>query len=373
MLKHPCSLVSLSDAGAHLTFFNDAGFGLHLLGHWVRERGVLTLAEAVWRLCGQPAQLFGVKERGAPQARLPRRPAALRSGGRGPRAEAAPVRPCPGGHPRLTTCAVGVQGVWVNGVRVTGEDGPCDTKELPGRLLREFPRSASATRKTSFKQKALDVTGPRRRRQATASAQRLHIKCYPFKELHAGMDRAYEHYKAVLPTTTERGVPVLQKDGFFRNRRDEPFRQNQPAAPTTTTTPASTAPAPSTAPEQKVDQRKESKLVVGPDIKMKGVEITDCDTLVVEGRVEATLDSRVLEIAEHGVFQGTIAVDQAEIRGRFEGEITVRKMLVIQGTGKVSGKIRYARIKVEEGAELSGDLAVMDKSAAALGKRVANG
>jgi cytoskeletal protein CcmA (bactofilin family) len=105
---------------------------------------------------------------------------------------------------------------------------------------------------------------------------------------------------------------------------------------------------------------------------MKGVEITDCDTLVVEGRVEATLDSRVLEIAEHGVFQGTIAVDQAEIRGRFEGEITVRKMLVIQGTGKVSGKIRYARIKVEEGAELSGDLAVMDKSAAALGKRVAN-
>jgi cytoskeletal protein CcmA (bactofilin family) len=165
---------------------------------------------------------------------------------------------------------------------------------------------------------------------------------------------------------------VLQKDGFFRNRRDEPFRPNQPVAPTT---PAATAPAPSAAPEPKVDQRKESKLVVGPDIKMKGVEISDCDTLVVEGRVEATLDSRVLEIAEHGVFQGTIAVDQAEIRGRFEGELTVRKMLVIQGTGKVAGKIRYAKIKVEEGAELSGDLAVLDKSAAGAlgtGKRVAN-
>ena len=65
MLKHPCSLVSLSDAGAHLTFFNDAGFGLHLLGHWVRKLGVLTLAEAVWRLCGHPARLFGVKDRGA--------------------------------------------------------------------------------------------------------------------------------------------------------------------------------------------------------------------------------------------------------------------------------------------------------------------
>ena len=169
---------------------------------------------------------------------------------------------------------------------------------------------------------------------------------------------------------------MLQKDGFFRNRRDEPFRANPPVAPTTPASTATTAPAPTVAPEQpKVDQRKESKLVVGPDIKMKGVEISDCDTLVVEGRVEATLDSRVLEIAEHGVFQGTIAVDQAEIRGRFEGELTVRKMLVIQGTGKVAGKIRYAKIKVEEGAELSGDLAVLDKSAAAAlgaGKRVAN-
>ena len=55
MLKHPASLVSLSDAGAHLTFFNDAGFGLHLLGHWVRRLGVLTLEEAARRLTSQPA------------------------------------------------------------------------------------------------------------------------------------------------------------------------------------------------------------------------------------------------------------------------------------------------------------------------------
>jgi cytoskeletal protein CcmA (bactofilin family) len=165
---------------------------------------------------------------------------------------------------------------------------------------------------------------------------------------------------------------VLQKDGFFRNRRDESFRPTQPIAPA----PASAANmAPSTTEPEKAGERKESKLVVGPDIKLKGVEISDCDTLVVQGRVEATLDSRILEIAENGVFQGTIAVDQAEIRGRFEGEITVRKQLVILGTGKVSGKVRYAKIKVEEGAELSGDLAVLDKSAAAYSvttKRVAN-
>jgi cytoskeletal protein CcmA (bactofilin family) len=165
---------------------------------------------------------------------------------------------------------------------------------------------------------------------------------------------------------------VLQKDGFFRNRRDDSLRQNQPIAPAPV---ATNTPAPSFEVDKKADERKESKLVVGPDIKLKGVEISDCDTLVVEGRVEATLDSRILEIAENGVFQGTIAVDQAEIRGRFEGEITVRQQLVIQATGKVSGKIRYARIKVEEGAELSGDLAMLDKSATAAireNKRVAN-
>jgi cytoskeletal protein CcmA (bactofilin family) len=167
---------------------------------------------------------------------------------------------------------------------------------------------------------------------------------------------------------------VLQKDGFFRNRRDDSFRQTLPIAPPPVA-PSMPAPSvPASEAEKKAAERKESKLVVGHDIKIKGVEISDCDTLVVEGRVEATLDSRVLEIAEHGVFQGTIAVDHAEIRGRFEGEITVRKQLIIQGTGKVSGKVRYAKIKVEEGAELSGDLAMMDKAAASLGvsKRAAN-
>lgn len=169
---------------------------------------------------------------------------------------------------------------------------------------------------------------------------------------------------------------MLQKDGFFRNRRDESFRQSQPIAPAPSSAPY-TAPSTttSTTESDKAAERKESKLVVGPDIKLKGVEISDCDTLVVEGRVEATLDSRILEIAENGVFQGTIAVDQAEIRGRFEGEITVRKQLVIQGTGKVSGKIRYAKIKVEEGAELTGDMQMLDKaqSSAAVSRRISNG
>ena len=170
---------------------------------------------------------------------------------------------------------------------------------------------------------------------------------------------------------------MLQKDGFFR-KRDEQRRDEKrddilfrPSQAVTTTAPVSAAnadvsaslPSASAGITSPAD-RKEAKLVVGPDIKLKGVEISDCDTLIVEGRVEATLDSRVLEITPNGVFQGTIAVDNAEIHGRFEGELTVRKQLVIYGAGKVSGKIRYAKIKVEEGAELSGEISMLDKAQA---------
>jgi cytoskeletal protein CcmA (bactofilin family) len=105
-----------------------------------------------------------------------------------------------------------------------------------------------------------------------------------------------------------------------------------------------------------------SKLVVGPDIKLRGVEITDCDTLFVEGRVEASMDSRVVQIAEHGVFAGTATMDVAEIWGRFEGELTARKHLVIHATGRVSGHIRYGSIRIEEGGELSGEVSTIARA-----------
>ena len=99
-----------------------------------------------------------------------------------------------------------------------------------------------------------------------------------------------------------------------------------------------------------------SKLTVGPNIKLKGVEITDCDTLVVEGLVEATMDSRLMQIAEQGEFKGSAEIDIAEIRGVFDGNLTVREKLVIHSTGKVTGKIRYGKIVIEEGGQLSGEI-----------------
>jgi len=137
MLRHPHSLVSLSDAGAHLTLFNDAGFGLHLLGHWVREKKVLTLQEAARKLTSDPAAVFGIKERGKLQAGHAADlflfdPATV---GRGPKKR---VQDLPAGGTRLVMPPLGVHGVWVNGERVADESGAIPQKHLPGKLLREF-------------------------------------------------------------------------------------------------------------------------------------------------------------------------------------------------------------------------------------------
>jgi cytoskeletal protein CcmA (bactofilin family) len=100
----------------------------------------------------------------------------------------------------------------------------------------------------------------------------------------------------------------------------------------------------------------EKRLVVGRDISLSG-EIASCDRLVVEGRVEAKLSHcRELTVVPDGVFKGTATIDDAEIRGRFEGTLTARKRLVIRSGGSVSGTIRYGAIEVERGARLSGDV-----------------
>jgi N-acyl-D-amino-acid deacylase len=139
IITDPENYITLSDAGAHTTFFCDAGFGLHLLGHWVRDLKVMSLEHAVSRLTSQPAALFGIRQRGQ-----------LKSGyaadlllfdpktiGRGPTKR---VHDLPAGAARLITPSIGIHGVWVNGVRlVTHKDqGIAGRDRLPGKLLRAF-------------------------------------------------------------------------------------------------------------------------------------------------------------------------------------------------------------------------------------------
>ena len=137
LLRHPNAAVALSDAGAHLSFLCDAAFGLHLYGHWVRERGDLTLPEAVKRVTSDVATAYRIEGRGriAPGAwadLLLFDPATV---GRGPKRR---VNDLPTGASRLDTPAVGVHGVWVNGVRTADEHGVRADCGRPGRVLRTF-------------------------------------------------------------------------------------------------------------------------------------------------------------------------------------------------------------------------------------------
>lgn len=98
-----------------------------------------------------------------------------------------------------------------------------------------------------------------------------------------------------------------------------------------------------------------SRMSVGPGIELKG-EISNCAALVVEGNIDGTLDGEALEVSQRGVFTGTVRVESAEIQGRFEGDLTVSGLLRIENGGSVSGTVRYGRIEVVAGGELSGDV-----------------
>lgn len=101
-------------------------------------------------------------------------------------------------------------------------------------------------------------------------------------------------------------------------------------------------------------------LVIGREIQVKG-EIGSCEILVVEGRLEAAVAVGSLELADQGFFNGKAEVHEADIAGRFEGELTVRGQLLLRPSAQVSGVIRYGRIVIEGGGELSGDVEVLPK------------
>lgn len=122
---------------------------------------------------------------------------------------------------------------------------------------------------------------------------------------------------------------------------------------------ARTSPLPSQSPAK---DTPESKLFVGVNIKLKGVEITDCDALVIEGQVEATVHSKAMEIAKPGTLKGNAQIDVAEIHGEFVGELTARTRLVVHGTGRVSGTIRYGKLVIAEGGEITGDVKRLESS-----------
>jgi len=159
-----------------------------------------------------------------------------------------------------------------------------------------------------------------------------------------------------------RGLPMNEtKPSTVPLRSDLPRRLPDPP----TATPQMRRPATPITPPPKPESADGKRLTVGRDISLTG-EITACDVLVVEGKVEASLaDSRMIEVAESGIFKGHAEIDSAEIAGRYEGNLTVRDRLYVRATGKVVGTVRYGRLEIECGGELIGDVQVLSRPVAA--------
>ncbi len=137
LLKHSAGVITLSDAGAHLIYMCDAGFGLHFLGHWVRETGHFTLAEGIRRLTSHPADCFKIAGRGrllvgSPADLLLFDPQTVGI------SKLQTRHDLPGGGSRMVRESVGVQGVWVNGVKVHDGKNYVEMEQGPGDVLTHF-------------------------------------------------------------------------------------------------------------------------------------------------------------------------------------------------------------------------------------------
>lgn len=104
-------------------------------------------------------------------------------------------------------------------------------------------------------------------------------------------------------------------------------------------------------------------LIIGPGVSVKG-EITSCNRLIVEGKIEAMLaDCPNVIIKEGGVFKGESTTEDADVQGSFDGKLVVQKRLLVRATGRVSGTISYGQLEIERGGKISGEISHDNESA----------
>lgn len=155
---------------------------------------------------------------------------------------------------------------------------------------------------------------------------------------------------------------------MFRKKENEPVRPAEPgpARPQPESRPdlPRRQPEPAAAPERSTTTSapvEGKRLIVGQGISLSG-EITACDRLVVEGSVQVQLNqTRAIEITETGRFtNGKAEVEEAEISGVYEGDLTVRNRLLIRSTGRVTGNVRYGELEIERGGRISGNISMLE-------------
>jgi len=139
IIKHPLTLVGSSDGGAHTKFLTLGRYPTHFLAHWVRDKHVMSLEEAHWRLSTMVGWAIGIRDRGWLREGMPAdivvydlQKLAVKP--------METLRDLPDGDWRRVQKAEGYRYVLVNG-QVTFEDNVC-THALPGKLLRSYDQAA---------------------------------------------------------------------------------------------------------------------------------------------------------------------------------------------------------------------------------------
>jgi cytoskeletal protein CcmA (bactofilin family) len=149
--------------------------------------------------------------------------------------------------------------------------------------------------------------------------------------------------------TDNRGVPLKPAPPVAKSGEWCPSNLRGSAEPS--------PPPPQTAEPQSEPSNKQvdiRTMVVGAGTSFSG-EITSCNRLIVEGTVEAKLDNcKDVLIQEGGLFKGESATEHADIHGAFEGDLVVRKRLLVRSTGQLFGTITYGEIEIERGGKISG-------------------
>jgi cytoskeletal protein CcmA (bactofilin family) len=123
-------------------------------------------------------------------------------------------------------------------------------------------------------------------------------------------------------------------------------------------------PAMTAAPSQPSAQRDDgpTDFVIGRGTRLKG-EIEAGGDVIVEGEVEASIRAATMRIAAGGSVTGDVEAPNVEVRGRFQGTLNVRECLTVSGDGHVSGTVRYGELKVDRGARITGDIALVEDKA----------
>lgn len=164
------------------------------------------------------------------------------------------------------------------------------------------------------------------------------------------------------PLAEDIPAPIQASSGPSVSDVDLP--ENPPVPAPSPTPPPVATPNPPIKTQSTAESHANKRLIVGEGIRLSG-EINSCDRLVVEGEVEVTLnDTLALEITSSGRFTGGCEVEDADISGIYEGDLTVRNRLFVRGTGQINGTIRYGQLELERGGRIAGNVSVLTSEGA---------